>query len=235
HAYGPTVADAVGLARSDMAIVNGIGYDRWSSQLLAADAPRPPIVLDVGDLLGLREGANPHQWYSPASVERVITAIAADYERLDPRDAAYFERRRIEIEQRGLAGYRRMLALIRGRYHGVAVGYSESIFEPLGRALGLRLLTPARFARAIAEGTEVSAGDTRTVEAQARNHEIDVWVYNRQNTTPDVERANQAARAAHIPIVAITETLAPASASFQQWQVSELTGLLRALEEATGR
>ena len=44
-----------------------------------------------------------------------------------------------------------------------------------------------------------------------------------------------AARAAGIPTVTVTETLSPASASFQQWQVAQLTRLQAALHQATGR
>ena len=115
------------------------------------------------------------------------------------------------------------------------VGYSESIFQPLGEALGLKLLTPYSFAKAIAEGTDVSAADKQTVDTQAQQHLIKVWVYNSQNATPDVQRVNQLARAAHIPITTITETLSPASATFEQWQVAELQNLQRALHQATGR
>jgi zinc/manganese transport system substrate-binding protein len=128
-----------------------------------------------------------------------------------------------------------MIATIRARYARVPVGYSESIFQPLGAALGLKLMTPYSFAKAIAEGTDVSAVDKRTVDTQAQNRLIKVWVYNSQNATPDVQRVSQLARAAHIPITAITETLSPASATFEQWQVAELQNLQRALRQATGR
>jgi zinc/manganese transport system substrate-binding protein len=235
HSYEPSAADGVLLARSQMAIVNGIGYDRWASQLLAANPSSSRAVLNVGSLLGLSEGDNPHQWYSPTSVRRVIDQIVADYKRLDPKDGAYFERERTAFVSRGLAGYDRLIAQIRARYAGVPVGYSESIFQPLGQALGLRLSTPYSFAKAIAEGTDVSASDKQTVDAQAQQHMIKVWVYNSQNATPDVQRVNQLARAAHIPITTITETLSPASASFEQWQVAELQSLERALHRATGR
>ena len=128
-----------------------------------------------------------------------------------------------------------MIATIRARYAGVPVGYSESIFQPLGEALGLKLLTPYSFAKAIAEGTDVSAADKQTVDTQAQKRLIKVWVYNSQNATPDVQRVNQLARAAHIPITTITETLSPASATFEQWQVAELQNLQQALHQATGK
>lgn len=235
HAYEPTASDARTMATAQLAIVNGIGYDPWAPQLLAANPVSGRTVLDVGDLLGLKQGANPHQWYSPASVRRVIAAIVAAYRQLDPRDAAYFTARGRHFERASLATYDRLRAEIRRRYAGVPVGYSESIFEPLGRSLGLKLLTPDGFAKAVAEGTEISAKDKETVDTQARRRLIRVWVYNSQNATPDVQRINALCRSRHIPIVTVTETLAPATDTFQQWQAAELRSLLEALHRATGR
>jgi zinc/manganese transport system substrate-binding protein len=53
--------------------------------------------------------------------------------------------------------------------------------------------------------------------------------------TPDVQRINDIAREQKIPVATVTETLSPASDSFEQWQVAELEGIARALHEATGR
>jgi zinc/manganese transport system substrate-binding protein len=235
HSYEPAASDGVTIARSKMAIVNGIGYDTWASKLLAANPSSGRAVLDVGTVLGLGQGANPHQWYSPAGVQRVIGQIAADYKRLDPKDAAYFDQRRAAFETTGLAEYNRLRGEIRARYAGVPIGYSESIFQPLGADLALKLLTPYSFAKAIAEGTDVSAADKQTVDEQAERRAIEVWVYNSQNATPDVQRVNALARAAHIPIATVTETLSPASATFEQWQDAQLRALQAALHQATGK
>jgi zinc/manganese transport system substrate-binding protein len=235
HSYEPVAADGVTMARSQMAIVNGVGYDTWASKLLAANPSSERAVLDVGKLLGLKEGDNAHQWYSPASVQRVIERIVADYKRLDPTDAVYFEHRRKAFERSALAEYDRLRGEIRSRYAGVPVGYSESIFQPLGQSLGLRLMTPYSFAKAIAEGTDISAQDKQTVDRQVQTGAIQVWIYNSQNLTPDVQRVTQLARAAHIPIATVTETLSPASATFEQWQDAQLKSLKAALQQATGR
>jgi zinc/manganese transport system substrate-binding protein len=235
HSYDPTPANARTLAGAKLAIVNGIGYDDWAPKLLAASPLAGRITLDVGGLLGLHDGDNPHQWYSPTNVNRVVGAIVADLTRLEPRDGSYFRARERSFETTGLARYHALINEIRARYRGVAVGYSESIFQPLGEALGLRLLTPYSFTKAIAEGTDVTAADKETVDRQAQEHLIKVWVFNSQNVTPDVQRVNELARAAGIPIATVTETLSPASDSFQQWQVSELERLITALHRATGR
>ena len=44
-----------------------------------------------------------------------------------------------------------------------------------------------------------------------------------------------AARKQDIPVATVTETLAPANATFQDWQSTQLSGLQDALHTATGK
>jgi zinc/manganese transport system substrate-binding protein len=235
HAYEPNAVDARMLAGAKLAIVNGIGYDPWAPKLLNANPVGGRIVLTVGDLVGVKPGGNPHRWYSPTDVQRVIAAISADYATLDPKDASYFAKQKAAFETHGLAAYKAEIATIRRRYAGVAVGASESIFALMSPALGLKLLTPYSFLKAISEGTEPTAHDKSTVDAQIARKRIKVWVFNSQNSTPDVARLTSAAQSKHIAVTTITETLVPASATFQAWQVAQLRALQAALARATGR
>jgi zinc/manganese transport system substrate-binding protein len=235
HTYEPTAQDARTLTVSQVAILNGIGYDKWSERVLDASPAAGRVVLNVGHVLGLKEGDNPHQWYSPAHVLVMIERITAAYQRLDPADSSYFARQKEAFLTHSLARYNALRSEIRARFAGVPIGYSESIFQPLGEDLHLKLLTPYSFTKAIAEGTDVTAQDKQTVDAQASQRQIKVWVFNSQNVTPDVQRVNSIVRERHIPIATVTETLAPPTASFEQWQVSELEGLRAALGRATGR
>ena len=234
HDYEPTTGDARLMASARFIIVNGIGYDPWADRLLAANPVSGRSVLNVGRLVGVPVGGNPHRWYSPPDVQRVIDAITAEYEKLDPKDASYFEQRRRSFETDGLAEYHRLISDIRSKYAGTPVGASESIFALMAPTLGLNLLTPPPFLKAISEGTEPTAADKATIDQQISSHEIKVYVYNSQNATPDIQRQIEEARAAGIPATTITETLVPAGASFQAWQVHELRGLEAALAQATG-
>jgi zinc/manganese transport system substrate-binding protein len=235
HSYEPTSADARTLATSQLAIVNGVGYDPWAPKLLAANPAPGRAVLTVGDLFGLKEGDNPHRWYSPTNVVTVAGAITADLKKLDPKDAPYFDQQLQRFESTDLAQYHQLIATIRSRYAGVPVGATESIFALQAPALGLDLVTPYSFMKAISEGTEVTAQDTVTTQRQIANHQIKVWIYNSQNATPEIQRLNSLARANHIPIATITETLSPATASFEQWQAAQLERIAAALHQATGR
>ena len=235
HDYEPTAADARTMAGAQLAIVNGIGYDPWADKLIAANPVSGRVVLTVGDLVGVKPGGNPHRWYSPGDVQKVIAQIVRDYTKLDPKGATYFKQQTARFETRGLAQYKRLIATIKRKYHGVPVGASESIFALLAPALGLKLVTPARFLKAISEGTDPTAADKTTVDHQIARRQIKVWIFNSQNGTPDVARLTDAARKQGIPITTITETLVPAGATWEAWQSHQLTALAAALAKATGR
>jgi zinc/manganese transport system substrate-binding protein len=235
HAYEPTAKDARTIANAKYVIVNGIGYDPWAPKLLAANPVAGRGTLTVGDLVGVKEGGNPHRWYSPADVHKVIAQITADYRRLDPADASYFDQRKSTFETQTLAPYDQLIAAIRAKYAGTPIGASESIVSPLADALGLTMLTPQSFLKATSEGTDPTAGDKTTIDRQIGTKQIKIYVYNSQNSTPDIAAQVKAAKAAGIPVTTVTETLAPAGSTFEQWQTTQLQGIQNALAQATGR
>jgi len=186
-------------------------------------------VLNVADLLGKKDGDKPHFWYSPDDVGLVVDRIAAGLKKVDPADASWFDARRDRYQSGELGAYHDAIASIRQRHGGTPVGASESIFAYLSPALGLDLVTPPGYMQAISEGTDPSPSDKATVDQQVSDREIKVFVFNRQNSTPEVEEVVGRARAARIPVVRITETLTPANLTFQDWQTRQLGSLLQAL------
>jgi zinc/manganese transport system substrate-binding protein len=230
HDYEPSAEDGRALAGAQVSIVNGIGYDEWASKLLAANEDGSRVEVDVGDVVGLQNGDNPHQWYSPQSVALVTAAIVKAYEEADPGHDSYYEAQAKKFDTQGLAKYHQMIAAIGSEFGGTKVGASESIFEPLAPALKLDLITPTGFMDGIAEGTEPSPSDKASADHQIVDRAIGLWVYNSQNATPDVKRLNEAAEGAGIPIATVTETLTPEGASFQAWMVKELEGIQKALQ-----
>jgi zinc/manganese transport system substrate-binding protein len=89
--------------------------------------------------------------------------------------------------------------------------------------------------KAISEGNDPTTADKSTVDAQITGHQIKVLAFNRQNSTPDIQGLVDKARSEGIPVVAITETLDPAAATFQDWQAGQLATTQNALAQATGR
>jgi zinc/manganese transport system substrate-binding protein len=235
HDYEATPADARAIASASYVIFNGVGYDPWVRQLLDANPVSGRGELEVGKLLRKQEGDNPHFWYNPDYITRVVNQITSDFKRLDPVDAAYFDQQNQQFLTTGLKTYHDLITTINQKYQGTPVGATESIFAYLAPALGLNLITPPGFMQAASEGIEPTAEDKATFDQQVTQKAIKVFVYNKQNATPDTEALKAKAQQAGIPTVAITETLDPATASFQEWQVAQLQALEQALAQATGK
>jgi zinc/manganese transport system substrate-binding protein len=233
HSYEPTASDARTLAAAQFVIENGIGYDPWVPRLLAADQGNPR-VLNVGDLVGVADGGNPHRWYNPTDVQTVIARMTTDLTAVDPRDRAYFKAQAMRFDTVALKPYDDLIAAIRAKYAGTPVGASESIFAMLAPALGLNLITPPAFLKAISEGTDVSAADKETIDNQIKTRQIKIYVYNSQNVTPDVQAQLSEVKAQHIPYTTITETLDPARLTYQAWQTRQLKGIQTALARGVG-
>ena len=232
HSYEPTTADARTIAGAQLVIQNGIGYDPWAARLLGIgqDQRDRPRRRHPAWRAGRRK---PAPLVQPGRRARRHRQITADLSKLDPAAKSYFANQQTRFDTVAMRRYHALIAAIKARYSGTPVGASESIFAMLAPALGLKLITPYSFLKAISEGTDVTAADKLTIDSQISHHLIKVYVYNSQNVTPDVQAPLAEVKAQHIPTATITETLVPASATYQAWQVRELRGIQAALAKAT--
>lgn len=235
HSYEPTNPDARTVARAGYVIVNGAGYDPWAEKLLQANPVSGRKELNVGDFNGKHEGDNPHMWYNPDYVTAVVNKMRDDLKTLDPADASAFDRSAQAFLTTGLKQYHDLIAAIKTRYGGTPVGATESIFSYLAPALGLNLVTPYSYLKAVSEGEDISAADQASVEQQIRQKQVKILVYNSQNTPNNIQALITLAKNNHMPVATITETLTPATASYQDWQSAQLQGIQSALAQATGR
>jgi zinc/manganese transport system substrate-binding protein len=117
---------------------------------------------------------------------------------------------------------------MRTRFHGAPVAYTEPVPGYLVTAAGLRNRAPDSFTRAIEDGTEPSPSAVSALDELIRKHRIRVLLYNAQAVSPITAQLRDAARAAGIPVVAVTETL-PAGVGFQEWQLDQARRLAAAL------
>jgi zinc/manganese transport system substrate-binding protein len=227
HDYEPTPADGAALGDARLIVVNGLGYDRWASAAAAARRPEPALV-DAAAAGGAREGDNPHRWYRPADVEATGRAVTAELRRLLPGAEAYLDERSAAWNAE-LAPWTDLVAAVRARHGGRRYAATEPVFALLGEALGLADVTPPGFAAATANGSDPSPGDLAAFQGVLRGDAVDVLVYNTQTQGSVPEQLRAAADAAGVPVVEVTETVAPGQPSFVAWQVDQLQRLDRAL------
>jgi zinc/manganese transport system substrate-binding protein len=119
--------------------------------------------------------------------------------------------------------------MIKQKYAGAAVAYTERVPGYLLANAGLSVKTPAGFASAIEDGNEPSPADTIAMDNLMTDHGIKVLLYNAQTTSAVTEQVKALARAAGIPVIGVTETLPANQPTYQSWQLSQARALLAAL------
>src|SRR5580698_315806 len=64
HLYEPGTSNALAVAKANVVIQNGLGYDAFMSRLESASPNSHRSVLTMADVLGIHgNDANPHLWY----------------------------------------------------------------------------------------------------------------------------------------------------------------------------
>ncbi len=231
HLFETDAADAATLAEAQVVIENGAGYDTWMSSLLGADGGSPRVVNAATVLHITGSDPNPHLWYDIPRVPTVAAAITAALEKAAPRDTATF-RTNLATFDASLAPLNATLATIKEHFHNVPVAYTERVPGYALAVAGLDVVTPPGFARAVEDGVDPSPADTLAMQRLLDNHDINVLLYNVQTVTPVTAQIRALARQHGIPIVGVSETMPAGAATYQQWQQSQLTKLLRALESS---
>src|SRR6202041_859070 len=92
HLFETDARDAADLARAQVVVENGAGYDSWMRSLLGADAGHRTVVTAASVLHVTGGDPNPHLWYDIPKVPKVAAAIAAALTKADPGEAAVFRR-----------------------------------------------------------------------------------------------------------------------------------------------
>jgi zinc/manganese transport system substrate-binding protein len=229
HQFEPSPSVARDVAGAAIVIENGIGYDSWIDRLLANGSNPAQHRIVVAELLHRRAGDNPHLWYDPAAMPALVRALSQSLAATSPAardDVATRSARTLS----SLAALEARIAALRAKLAGLPVAATEPVFGPMLAALGL-VDRHARFELSVMNGTEPRASDVALIENDLRAHRIRALITNAQATDTEAARLAGLARAEHIPLVPITETLPPGT-SYQDWILRELAALEAALSPA---
>ncbi len=226
HLFEASPSVATALAKADLAIENGVGYDPWMARLLAASQAPTRRVIDVGALVGAKEGDNPHIWYDPRTARRLAETLREAFSGSRPEARADLDARAGRFTA-GLDRLEARIAALRPKVAGMPVTATEPVLGHLFARLGLEVRNE-RFQWAVMNDTEPSAADVAAFEDDLRHHRVRLLVYNAQATEPIAARMRDIAREAGIPVVGAYET-EPPKTSYLDWIGTTLAALQKAL------
>lgn len=227
HQYESSVQTGIAVSKAQLVIENAGGYDSWMDRLLAASPNSNRIVLKGYTTAPTLLPENEHVWYSVDNVAAIAQAITNDLKKLDSADATTFDHN-LNAFQQSLTPIRQKMSEIKAKYNGTPVGLTESIYLYQTGPLGLNVLTPFVFQKAMAEGNDPPVASVVTAENQINQHQIKVLIYNEQTITPSTTKLEHDAQQQHIPIVPVTETMPPTK-TYQTWMLDQLNTLEQAL------
>jgi zinc/manganese transport system substrate-binding protein len=220
----PTIVRQV--AAAQIVVFNGADYDAWMDKLLEAAPRAERAVVAVAKLVNKKAGDNPHLWYEPTTMPVVARALADAFSKADPAHAADYTRQ-LQTFIASLDRIYRKIDEIRSKYAGVAVTATEPVFDYMASALGLKMRNE-RFQMAVMNDTEPSAREIAAFEGDLKEHEVKVLLYNKQASTKLTQRMLDLARRSDVAVVGVTET-EPAGMSYQDWMLTQLEDLQKAL------
>ena len=223
HEFTTNAATARAVADADIVIYSGIGYDPWMEKLLGAKGRPGRIVIDVADLIGAKEGDNPHIWYDPRTMPALAKKLAAVISKLDPTQAGDVQQRVAEF-QKSMQPELAKIAELKAVTAGVEVTATEPVFGYMADALGFRMLNND-FQIKIMNDAEPSADETEAFEQSLKSGRAKILFYNSQVTDPTTERMQAMARQAGVPVVGVTETQPPDEKRYIGWMRHELAAV----------
>jgi zinc/manganese transport system substrate-binding protein len=162
-------------------------------------------------------------------VARIADRIAAALGQADPDDAATFTKNAATFKT-ALEPLETKEARIKKDHGGEAVAITEPVPLYLLDACGLVNKTPEEFSEAIEEGDDVSPKILQTTLALFTDKQVKALVYNEQTSGPQTEKAENAAKAAGVPVVPVTETL-PQGKDYLGWMTANVDALASALDQ----
>ncbi len=227
HQYESSIQDSLTVGKANLVIENGAGYDTWMDKLLAASPSSNRLVLVGSTIAGTKLPDNPHVWYDVHNVIMVAQAIDASLKKIDATHAATYDQN-LQTFIQSITQIIQKMDEIKGKFAGTPVGLTEDIYLYQALPMGLNVLTPLEFQKAIAEGNDPPADTVVTANNQITQHLIKILIYNEQTITPITTNMQNEARQQHIPIVGVTETM-PTGKTYQQWMLDQLTTLEQSL------
>ncbi|MFZ9035501.1 MAG: metal ABC transporter solute-binding protein, Zn/Mn family [Francisellaceae bacterium] len=233
HLFTTSAKTAVDIHDADVIIYNGADYDPWIKQLLSATTrDKPPIIIDVANLMDVKSGENPHIWYNPKTFPALAQKLSETFSSLDPKHATTFKRN-LETFLNRFDAIDQLINQIRVKYKGTAVTATEPVFGWMANALGLDMKA-LKFQWLIMNDSEPTPRMMADFQNLIRQHKVDVLFYNQQVADPLTQNILLLAQKSHVAVVGISETM-PAAENVITWMKQVLNQTEQALESSDGK
>ena len=148
HIYQPKPSDAVAIAKADLVIMNGLGFEGWVARLLENQGKSPKrLVASQGvDTLMSEDDIDPHAWQSFKNIRVYVDNITRVLVDINPKYKNEFERyNKIYKQKLHLLEQDLSKQVDKIPKHQRIVVTSHDAFAYLGREFGIQFMAPMGF------------------------------------------------------------------------------------------
>jgi zinc/manganese transport system substrate-binding protein len=210
-------------------VQNGLGYDSFMSKIEEATPSTSRKVIVAQTVLGLPNNTpNPHLWYDPKTMPAVAKSIAAALTKIQPSHASYFAANLARFNT-SMSKWTDALAAFKTAHPETTVATTEPVADYMLEAAGAKNLTPWTLQAAIMNDTDPAPQDVAVQDGLFKNKSVKVFLYNQQVTDAITNTYLTLARANHVPVVAVYETMPTDGYTYQAWMEAELDALAKAV------
>lgn len=227
HAYEAKPDDTSALAAAKLVVYNGGGYDDFFPKLVDSSAKDARTIVTF-DLSGKGEGTNEHVWYDLPTVGKVAEKVAEELGAIAPDKKDTFIGNAEAFNSKIGELVNKLVEVGAGKPGAKAV-FFEPIPEYLLETAGIANATPEEFAEAIEEETDPPAAAVAEITDLVTGKQVAVVINNAQTETPVTKQVKEAANAAGVPVVDVTETLPEGVTSYLDWMTKQVDALASAL------
>ncbi|MEU1522744.1 zinc ABC transporter substrate-binding protein [Nocardia rhamnosiphila] len=226
HSHETSASESAQLSDADLVVYNGGHYDEFVAKAIEGRGKRTVEAVAARDE-AIRDDSNEHVWYDMETVALVAGQIGDRLAEIDPAHAQNYTDRAAQFTDR-LAQVGASTDAIAADHPGIPVLQTEPLAYYLLQDAGTVDRTPRDYQEAIEQETDPSPAAVAATRDLIAGKQVAVLIYNVQTEDKVGRDLRDAAVAAGIPVVEVTETL-PSGTDFVTWQTQNAQALADAI------
>lgn len=229
HDFEPKTSDVAKLAKAQIVVANGAGYDSWATKSLG----KTSNLVSAASVVGAMEGDNPHLWFSKDARSGMAEAITEAYIKALPSKKKDFQER-LKTWQQGEKSLEKWTGDFTKNHSKLTYAATEPVAYYLMADLGFDDSTPKGYSQSVASGGEVAPADLQSFQELIEDRDVNVLVNNTQEASDATNMITGTAGRSDVPVVDVSEQMPSDATSLNSWINQLVNTIIDAVDPTYG-
>lgn len=212
HDFEPQTADVAKIAKAQIVIVNGAGYDTWATKSMDQQS----TGVSAAQIVGAMEGDNPHLWFSKDARNGMAKELVNVFSKALPDKKADFEERYDEWQQQE-KDVEQQMNDFSANHKDASYAATEAVAYYLMSDMGFTDKTPKGYATSSAAEAEAAPADLREFQKLLEDKDVDLLVNNTQEASDATNMITGTAGRSGIPVFDVSEQMPKDASDLTEW------------------